>query len=304
MYDRPASGLPATQLPPFDYSAPEQLQEWPPGVARTESEVGGVVLVHQPPNVCVAMPAYMAERTLRKTCAHLPRAIIDQIVLVDDASTDSTAELARSLGLHVVVHPENRGYGANQKTCYDVARERGADVVVLLHPDFQYDPSIIDTLIRPITGGEADFVFGSRYAAGGNPRTGKMPLYRHLGNRAVTSIENIFMRTNFTELHSGYKAYSRLFLEAIGYEDFSDNFVFDSQLIITAVLSRRFRIKEVPIPTRYEADSSSVNIRNSLRYVAETLIYLFQSLARQRLIRGAIDERLSRLQAPRPAASS
>jgi glycosyltransferase involved in cell wall biosynthesis len=250
------------------------------------------------------MPAYMAERTLQKTLDHLPLDAIDEIILVDDASTDGTADLARRLGLYVVVHPENRGYGGNQKTCYKVALERGADVVVLLHPDFQYDPTIIRTLIQPIVDGEADFVFGSRYAEGGNPRAGGMPLYRHLGNRALTAIENLFMATSFTELHSGYKAYSRLFLEAIGCEDFSDHFVFDSQLIITAVFSRRFRIKEVPIPTRYEEASSSVNIRNSLRYVGETLIYLVRSLARQQMICRTIDERLSRLHVPQAASSS
>lgn len=250
------------------------------------------------------MPAYMAERTLKKTLDHLPVDTIDEIILVDDASTDGTVDLARSLGLYVVVHPENRGYGGNQKTCYKVALERGADVVILLHPDFQYDPTIINTLIQPIVAGEADFVFGSRYAEGSNPRDGGMPLYRHLGNRALTKVENLFMATSFTELHSGYKAYSRLFLEAIGCDDFSDHFVFDSQLIITAVFSRRFRIKEVPIPTRYEETSSSVNIRNSLRYVTETLIYLVQSFARQRTIRDVIDERLAKLEVSRATSPS
>lgn len=217
------------------------------------------------------MPAYMAERTLEKTLQGIPPYAVDDIVVVDDASTDRTAEVARGLGLEVVVHPENRGYGANQKTCYDVALARGADIVVLLHPDFQYDPTVIDRLIHPILNNDADFVFGSRYAEGGRPMAGGMPLYRHVGNRLVTSIENLLMRTRFTELHSGYKAYSRLFLETIGYANFSNHFVFDSQLIITAAFSRRFRIKEVPIPTRFDEQSSSVDVRNSLRYIAETL---------------------------------
>lgn len=253
--------------------------------------------------VIVTMPAYMAERTLKETIDHLPRAVIDDIILVDDASTDGTAELAKSLGLQVVVHQENKGYGANQKTCYDVALQQGADVVVLLHPDFQYDPSIMDTLIQPLVGGEADFVFGSRYAEGANPRAGGMPLYRHIGNRVVTSIENLFMGTRFTELHSGYKAYSRLFLQAIGYHDFSDHFVFDSQMIIRAVFSHQFRIKEVPIPTRYTDRSSSVKMLNLLRYITGTLIYVIWSFVRQRTIRSAIQSRLSELGAAQQASS-
>lgn len=254
--------------------------------------------------VVVTMPAYMAEQTLEKTLRGIPPHAVDDVVVVDDASTDRTAEVARGLGLSVVVHPENRGYGANQKTCYDVALAGGADVVVLLHPDFQYDPKVINRLIDPILGNDADFVFGSRYAEGGKPRAGGMPLYRHVGNRLVTSIENFLMRTQFTELHSGYKAYSRLFLETIGYAGFSDHFVFDSQLLITAVFSRRFRIKEVPIPTRFDEQSSSANIRNSLRYVAETLAYLSSCAVRQRAIRGAIDRRVSMLQEEAPASTA
>ena len=254
--------------------------------------------------VIVTMPAYMAERTLQDTLDHLPRAVIDDIILVDDASTDGTAELAKSLGLHVVVHPDNRGYGANQKTCYDVALAQGADVVVLLHPDFQYDPSTIDTLIQPILRGEADFVFGSRYAEGGDPRAGGMPLYRDIGNRVVTWIENRFMGTRFTELHSGYKAYSRRFLHAIGYHEFSDHFVFDSQMLISAAFSRQLRIKEVPIPTSYADSSSSVNIRNLMRYIPETLIYLVRSFVRQRTIRSTIGSRLSELSAAEQPSST
>ncbi len=254
--------------------------------------------------VIVTMPAYMAERTLKQTIDHLPSDVVDDIVLVDDASTDGTVELAKSLGLHVVVHPENRGYGANQKTCYDVAIEEGADVVVLLHPDFQYDPTVIDTLIQPLVQDEADLVFGSRYAEGANPRAGGMPLYRHIGNRVVTSIENLFMGTRFTELHSGYKAYSRAFLQVIGYHDFSDQFVFDSQLIISAVFSRQFGIKEVPIPTRYTDRSSSVNIPNLARYITATLAYLVRSFVRQRTIRRTIASRLSELRAAQQVSLS
>lgn len=254
--------------------------------------------------VIVTMPAYMAERTLQDTLDHLPRDVIDEIILVDDASTDGTPDLAKSLGLHVVVHPDNRGYGGNQKTCYDVALEEGADVVVLLHPDLQYDPSIIDTLIQPIVRGEADFVFGSRFADGGNPRAGGMPLYRHIGNRITTSIENLFMGTRFSELHSGYKAYSRRFLQVIGYHEFSDHFVFDSQMLIFAVFSRQLRIKEVPIPTRYTAQSSSANIPNLVRYIGGTLIYVVRYFARQRTIRRIVQSRMSELGAAQRSSSS
>ena len=240
------------------------------------------------------MPAYMAERTLKETIDHLPRAVIDDIILVDDASTDGTAELAKSLGLQVVVHQENKGYGANQKTCYDVALQQGADVVVMLHPDFQYDPKMVPDMIAPIMADQADFTFGSRFKGGWRqPLKGKMPLYRWLGNRFTTFIENLLIGTDFTEMHSGYRAYSRRVLEAVPYRDLSDDFVFDSQMLILAAFSRQFRIQEVAIPTRYEDDSSSVNLPGAFKYIAETLWFLVKAFFRQRRIRKQIAARMS-----------
>jgi glycosyltransferase involved in cell wall biosynthesis len=243
-------------------------------------------------NVIVTMPAYKAVRTLEKTLVDLPRESIDDIILVDDASPDETAELSRRLGIHTIEHAENRGYGANQKTCYDTALAHGADVVVLLHPDYQYDPKMVTEMVAPILSGEADFTFGSRFARHWrDPLTGGMPMYRWIGNRVTTCIENLVLGTKFTEMHSGYKAYNRHFLESIPYREYDDGFVFDSQMLVDAVLARRFRITEVAIPTRYTDESSSASIYNSLKYVLLTIGY-----ALRRRFRG----RSQRAAAPRP----
>ncbi len=253
--------------------------------------------------VVVVMPAYRAERTLKKTLDDLPLESIDEILLVDDASPDNTAALARQLGIHTIEHSENRGYGANQKTCYDAALARGADVVVLLHPDYQYDPKMVTEMVAPIMTGEADFTFGSRFKRSWrDPLKGGMPLYRWVGNRLTTLIENVVMGTRFAELHSGYKAYSRRFLEAMPYHEFSDQFVFDSQMIITAAFSRQFVIREVVIPTRYAEDSSSVDIPRSFRYVAETVWYLLRAFVRGRRIREQILSRLAEQSATKGVA--
>jgi glycosyltransferase involved in cell wall biosynthesis len=221
------------------------------------------------PKVIICLPAYKAEKTLAKTVAEIPKGVADELILVDDASEDNTVKEAKRLGLNPIVHKSNKGYGRNQKTCYDEALKRGADIIVLLHPDYQYDPKTIPALIKPIKRGEADFVFGSRFAKGENPLKGGMPFYRYLGNKLTTFIENLFLGSHFSELHSGLKAYNRKFLESIPYHTYSDKFVFDSQMVIDAVL-KGFRIEEVPIPTRYAPDSSSVDIYNSLKYIAET----------------------------------
>lgn len=232
--------------------------------------------------VIVAMPAYKAADTLEKTVYDLPRESIDDIILVDDASPDSTAEVARRLGIHTIEHSENRGYGGNQKTCYDAALRRGADVVVLLHPDYQYDPKMVSDLVAPILSGEADFTFGSRFRLHWrDPLRGGMPLHRWVGNRLTTFIENLLLGTNFTEMHSGFKAYNRYFLENVPYHDYSDAFVFDSQMLVDAVLARRFRIREVAIPTRYTEESSSASIYNSLKYVFLTVIYALRGRFRR-----------------------
>ncbi len=242
--------------------------------------------------VIVTMPAYKAVRTLEKTLKDLPRESIDDLILVDDASPDETAELSRRLGIHTIEHAENRGYGANQKTCYDAALAHGADVVVLLHPDYQYDPKMVTDVVAPIVNGEADFTFGSRFARHWrDPLTGGMPLYRWIGNRITTFLENLVLGTHFTEMHSGYKAYNRYFLENIPYHDYSDGFVFDSQMLVDAVLANRFRIREVAIPTRYTDESSSASVYNSLKYVLLTVIYA---------VRGRLRGQPRRDAAPRP----
>ncbi len=246
--------------------------------------------------IIVTMPAYKAAGTLEKTFHDLPRGSIDDVILVDDASPDNTVEVATRLGIETIKHAENRGYGGNQKTCYDTALARGADVVVLLHPDYQYDPKMVMDLVAPIAAGETDFTFGSRFKRSWrDPLRGGMPLYRWIGNRLTTFVENSLMGTRFAELHSGYKAYSRRFLEAIPYHDLSDQFVFDSQMIIMAVFSRQFTIQEVAIPTRYAEDSSSVDIRNSVRYVGLTIWYLLKMFLRQRRVRDRIVSRLAEI---------
>jgi radical SAM superfamily enzyme YgiQ (UPF0313 family) len=219
--------------------------------------------------VVICLPAYKAERTLAKTVADIPKGIADELILVDDASPDNTVKEAKRLGLKPIIHKSNKGYGGNQKTCYNQALAAGADIIVLLHPDYQYDPKTIPDLIRPLKEGKADFVFGSRFAGGGNPLKGGMPFYRYLGNKITTFFENIFLGTNFSELHSGLKSYTREFLESIPHSKYSDKFVFDSQMLIDAVLNG-FKIIEVPIPTRYAEDSSSVDIYNSLKYIFQT----------------------------------
>jgi glycosyltransferase involved in cell wall biosynthesis len=232
--------------------------------------------------IIVTMPAYFAERTLEKTYHDIPDGLADRVLVVDDASEDHTVAVAERLGLTVFVHPANRGYGGNQKTCYDEALRAGASIVVLLHPDYQYDPRTLVALVEPLLAGRADFTFGSRFANGADPRVGGMPLYRYLGNRLTTAIENWVLGTHFAELHSGLKAYTRQFLEEMDYHAYSDDFVFDSQMVIEAVL-REARIEEVPTPTRYTPESSSISVSRSLRYIWLTLVELARAKRRLRM---------------------
>ncbi|MGH9461078.1 MAG: glycosyltransferase family 2 protein [Vicinamibacteria bacterium] len=242
----------------------------------------------------ITMPAYQAARTIEKTYREIPAACFDEVLVIDDASTDDTYQVAERLGLPVRRHAENRGYGGNQKTCYDWALERGADIIVLLHPDYQYAPHRVPALIEPIRSGRADFTFGSRFKDGGQPTKGGMPFHRYVGNRFTTIVENLCLGTSFSELHSGMKAYSRRFLELIGYHRFSDRFVFDSQMVIEAVLLD-FRIEEVAIPTRYASDSSSVDVVNSVRYILETFGTLYKSLRHRERLRREYLERANAL---------
>lgn len=221
----------------------------------------------QVPFTVVVLPAFEAEFTLAPTIGDLPPGAADHILLVDDASTDGTVAVARGLGLDVRTRTENGGYGANQKTCYLEALRLGATVVVLLHPDYQYDPRSVPLLVSPILAGEADMTFGSRFAGGADPRRGGMPNYRYIGNRVTTMLENRILGTHFTEMHSGMRAYSRQVLEDLDFEAFSDDFLFDTQFLVGAH-ERGYRIREVAIPTRYTRESSSIGIRKSIAYVS------------------------------------
>jgi glycosyltransferase involved in cell wall biosynthesis len=220
--------------------------------------------------VVVVMPAYNAARTLRMTWRDIPKGWVDQVILVDDFSRDSTVDEARALKLRVVAHPHNVGYGGNQKTCYMEALRLGADVVVMLHPDGQYDPTLIPDMVRPILRDEADVVLGSRFLTPGGARRGGMPLYKFVANRFLTTAENAVLRRRFAELHTGYRAYSRRFLETIPFLRNSNDFAFDTEVIAQAV-AFGFRVREVAVETRYFREASSANFRQSLVYGFKTL---------------------------------
>jgi glycosyltransferase involved in cell wall biosynthesis len=233
------------------------------------------------PRVVITMPAYQAEGTLERTVLAIPEGVADELILVDDASRDGTAELARRLGLTVHVHPENRGYGGNQKSCYRLALDSDADIVVLLHPDYQYEPKAVPLLVAPILAGEADVTFGSRFAGMGDPLGGGMPLYRYLGNRVTTIAQNLFLGTRFTDMHSGMRAYTRRALASLPFLGYPDGFSFDAELLVDAVTSG-LRVVEVPIPTRYTIESSSISVARSLEYVVHGTGYA----ARRSIARG------------------
>jgi len=229
------------------------------------------------------MPAYNAARTLASTWEAIPHDVVDEVLLVDDGSRDDTLEVAARLTLRTIGLPHNVGYGGNQKTCYLEALRLGAEVVVMLHPDGQYDPAVLPDLIAPIVAGEADMVLGSRMLIPGGARAGKMPLYRFLANRALTAVENRMLGCAFSELHTGYRAYSREFLETIPFLRNSDDFVFDTEVIAQAVTFGQ-RVAEVPIRTRYHPDASSTSMRANIRYGLGTL----WTVARFRLHRAGV----------------
>jgi glycosyltransferase involved in cell wall biosynthesis len=220
--------------------------------------------------VVVVMPARNAARTLHATFSAIPTDVVDEVILVDDKSTDNTVELARDLPLRVIWHPHNVGYGGNQKTCYLDALQRNADVVVMLHPDGQYEPELIPDLIAPILDGRADLVLGSRLAVPGMARAGGMPLYKRVANRGLTAIENRALHTTLSEMHTGYRAYSRQLLLTVPFLRNALDFSFDSELLMQAS-HFGFRIAEVPAQTRYTDDASSVTLGPASVYGLKTL---------------------------------
>ena len=224
------------------------------------------------PKIIVVMPAYNAAKTLKITYDAIPHQTIDQIILVDDGSTDKTLEIARELQLTVFVHTRNFGYGANQKTCYAEALKEGADIVVMLHPDYQYDPTLLPEIIAPIKAGEADIVLGSRFLSGSTMEQG-MPWWKFAGNKFLTALENWTMGLNLSEYHTGYRAYSRRVLEEIPYTLNSDKFVFDQEFLVQAA-HMGFRIREVAVPTKYFPDASNASFTDSVVYGLSILLLL------------------------------
>jgi glycosyltransferase involved in cell wall biosynthesis len=220
--------------------------------------------------IVVVMPAHNAARTLERTVSGIPADWVDEIILVDDKSTDETVRVARDLPLHLVWHPHNVGYGGNQKTCYLQALQRNADIVVMLHPDGQYEPTLIPKMVEPILRGEADLVLGSRLAEPGMARASGMPLYKYVANRALTGIENRLLGTQLSEMHTGYRAYSRRLLLEVPFLRNALDFSFDSEMLMQAV-HLGFRVTEVPARTRYFGDASSISLGPSIVYGLKTL---------------------------------
>src|SRR6516164_9977821 len=214
--------------------------------------------------IAVILPAYNAARTLQRTYDEIPRDIVDDVILTDDASSDGTAELARTLGIHTLVHNSNRGYGGNQKTCYGAALERGADIVVMLHPDYQYAPKLVTAMASMIASEEFDVVLGSRILGRG-ALVGGMPTYKYVSNRFLTLFENLMIGQKLSEYHTGYRAWSSTVLRTLPLRNNSDDFVFDNQMLVQAV-HFGFRIGEVSCPTKYFPEASSINFRRSVVY--------------------------------------
>ena len=228
------------------------------------------------PKVVVVMPAYNAAKTLHMTYAGLPRDVVDLVILVDDGSSDETARIARELGLELFVHDRNYGYGANQKTCYREALRAGADIVVMVHPDYQYDPTLLPEIIRPIEAGQADVVLGSRLM-GIHPIRQGMPWWKYYSNRFLTTLENWVFGLRLSEYHTGYRAFRRQVLESVNLQMDSDRFIFDQE-ILAQIVNLKMRITEVPVPTRYFAQASSASLFQSSVYGVSILWLLVRYL--------------------------
>ncbi len=214
--------------------------------------------------VVVVMPAYNAEKTLRDTYEEIPLDIVDKVLLVDDASTDRTAQVSAELGIETIVHPKNLGYGGNQKTCYEHALREKADIIIMLHPDYQYTPKLIPAMTHLLASGEYDVALGSRIL-GGQSMKGGMPLYKYIGNRFLTLVQNLLLNAKLSEYHTGYRAFTRDVFDTIPWQQNSNDFVFDNQML-SQIVYFDFRIAEITCPARYFADASSINFLRSVRY--------------------------------------
>jgi glycosyltransferase involved in cell wall biosynthesis len=243
--------------------------------------------------ICVVLPAYNAEKTLLQTVDEIPTEYIDDIILVDDASTDQTSQKGKELGLYTVIHEQNIGYGGNQKTCYSHALRRGADVVVMLHPDYQYTPKLLVAMSSLIASGQYDIVLGSRILSEGALKGG-MPFYKYLANRFLTFFQNVLLRKKLSEYHTGYRAFSREVLETLPLHQNSDDFIFDNQMLAQAIYAG-FNIGEVSCPTKYFDDASSINLRRSIIYglgvLKVSILYRLTSLG---ILNGLIFRGISR----------
>ena len=243
--------------------------------------------------VCVVLPAYNAGRTLEMTFREISPDVVDDVILVDDASKDDTLEVARKLGIFAVAHRENKGYGGNQKTCYRVALERGADIIIMLHPDYQYSPKLLPAIASMLGSGFFDVVLGSRIL-GVSALAGGMPRYKYIANRALTLIQNILLDYKLSEYHTGYRGFTRTVIEALPLERNSDDFVFDNQMLAQAIY-KGFRIGEVSCPAKYFPEGSSINFRRSVTYGVGVLkTSLSFRLARLGFDRGTIFQGLAR----------
>ncbi len=234
--------------------------------------------------IVVVLPAYNAALTLERTYREIPHDIVDEVVLVDDASSDDTLEVGRKIGIvHLVRHEKNKGYGGNQKTCYNKAIELGADIIIMLHPDYQYTPKLIPAMVTLISSGLYPVVLGSRILGKGALKGG-MPFHKYIANRLLTFAENILLNEKLSEYHTGYRAYSREVLQTINYPENSDNFVFDNQ-VLSQIIFHRFQIAEITCPTKYFKEASSINFSNSVTYGLGVLkVSLLHRLQRWRIV--------------------
>jgi len=240
--------------------------------------------MYQGQKIIVVLPAYNAAKTLAKTVSDLP-SLVDKIILVDDFSHDETVQIAQDLGLNIVRHPRNQGYGGNQKSCYQAALDQGADIVVMIHPDYQYDPKLVKYFAEFIADGYFDVMLGTRIRSRREALAGGMPLYKYLFNRFLTMIENLVSGLNLSEWHTGMRAYRREVLENINWRNNSNDFVFDSQILFQ-ITARRYRIGEIPVPVRYFPEASSINFWRSCRYGLSTLLVVFSYLINKGRWRG------------------